>query len=457
MKIKYRITLVFTALVTIILLVLCVSIYFFSAQNLEIQFRERLKRKALSTATLLKSNEVTPELIIQINRSTPSALVDKSVIAYDYKYNETFEYNDTPNHKLFVTKDIIQHTREEKIVYFEQGRREAISLEYKDNKFDYIILVAAYDETREGWLSKLQLILTLSFLLSVSIVVVTGIFFSIGLVQPINKLTSKINQISSKNLALRLDAGSGKNELEQLAVTINNLLARLQLSFETQRRFINNASHELSTPLASIGSQVDVALQRERSNEEYRNVLNSVNDDIRNLNLLVKSLLEMAKVSGSPSGIELTNVRVDELLLHLPSEMKKLNPGFMVKLNFDEMPENEEALTVFGNEPLLLCAVRNVVHNACKYSNDKTAIVKLQHAQGKIKILVRDNGPGISETDLKNIFQPFYRSEDTNFMVHGSGLGLPLAEHIVRMYNGHIDVESVPGDGSVFIITLKTN
>ncbi len=455
MKIRYRITLVFTGIVTVILIVLCLGIYFFSEKNLEQQFRQRLRLKAVSTATMLKTSEITPDLIIKINKTSPSAFVNKSIVTYDNRYNEAFTYNDNPNDSLVVSNDLIQKTKEYNTYYFAYGNREGVGIVYKDANYDYLIFVVAYDDSRDGWLTKLKLILVVCFFFSVSIVIVTGYIFSVGLVNPINKLTNRINRISSKDLSLRLETGNGKNELQQLAITINNLLARLQLSFDTQRRFINNASHELSTPLSSIGSQLDVALQRERTGEEYKRVLVSVNEDVKNLGQLVKSLLEIAKVSGSPSGIELTTVRVDELLLHLPSEMKKISPAYNVKINFDELPDTDEPLTVFGNEPLLLCAVRNVVHNACKYSPDKTALVKLQQVNNKIRIFVIDNGPGIPEKEIKNIFQPFYRSEETNYLVQGSGLGLPLAEHIVRMYNGSIEVESIPGDGSAFIITLN--
>lgn len=455
MQIKYRITLVFTVIVTIILLVLCSGIYLFSAHNLEQQYRERLRRKAFSTATMLKSTEVNPDLIKQLNRASPSALMQKSIIVLDYKYNETFTYNDPEADSLIINDDVIKNTRDQKMYFFNIGKREGVSFEYKDRDYNYIVVVAAYDGDREEWLSKLRIILLVCFFISVSVVIISGYVFSMGVVQPISRLTNKINTISSQDLSLRLETKDGKDELNQLTITINNLLARLQLSFETQKRFIDNASHELLTPLASIGSQIDVALQRERTNPEYKNVLNSVYEDVQNLSQLVKSLLDIAKISGSPRGIELASVRVDELLLQLPSEMKKINPVYNVRMNFDELPDDDSLLTVFGNEPLLLCAIRNVVHNACKFSTDKTAVVKLNCVARNIIIGVEDKGHGISQDDIKNIFQPFYRSKDMNYSVPGTGLGLPLAEHIVRMYGGSINVDSQKGVGSTFTIILK--
>jgi len=455
MQIKYRITLVYTIIVSVILLTLCYCVYFFSEQNLEQQFKERLRRKAISTAAMLKSVEITPDLLKQFNSTTPSAFIEKTVIAIDFKYNETFSFNDPGADSIIVTNDLISKTRARGMFFFNIGKREGIALEYKENNFDYIIIVAAYDGDREGWLSKLRLILIISFFTSISAVVVSGYIFSMELVRPISRLTNRINKISSQELSRRLDTGNGKDELNQLAITINNLLARLQLSFETQKRFIDNASHELLTPLASMGSQLDVALQRDRSNEDYKTVISSVHEDVQNLILLVRSLLDIAKISGSPSGIELASVRVDELLLHLPSEMKKINPQYIVRLNFDDLPDNDSLLTVFGNEPLLLCAIRNIVHNACKFSNNKTANVKLYYAGGNVFVTVEDNGYGIDDSEIKNIFQPFYRNKDMSYSVPGSGLGLPLAEHIVRMYGGNIQVNSQQGKGTIFTITLK--
>lgn len=457
MLIRNRITLVYTLIVTIILSVLCTAIYIFSYTSRVEQFKERLKRKALSTAALIKSNEIGPDLIKEMNRVSNSGLSYKSVDLFDFSYNETFSYNDDRQDTLVVTGDILQKTKANKIYFFKDGFREAVAIEYKEANYNYIIVVAAYDEERVEWLSRLRIILAICFVCSISIVVISGYVFSVGLIKPINELTDKINHISSADLSKRLDTGNGKNELQQLATTINELLNRLQQSFETQRRFIDNASHELSTPLASISSQLDVALQRDRSNDEYRNVLGSVNDDVKNLSMLVKSLLEIAKVSGSPKGIELSSVRVDELLLHLPGDMKKINSQYSVKLLFDEFPENEEAVMVYGNEYLLYSAIKNIVHNACKFSGNHTAIVKLKFDQDNIIVLIEDNGPGISRSEYENIFQPFYRSKALLNKVPGSGLGLPLADHIVRMYDGTIEVASQPGEGSTFIITLKAS
>jgi two-component system, OmpR family, sensor histidine kinase ArlS len=353
------------------MLLLCWAIYFYSAQNRVVQFQERLYRKAYSTAVLLKSQRFNADEVKAINESGNSSLFRKSINVYDAQNNLVFTYRDPDALPLVVNNAVLRTAKERKKYFFGWDGRDAVAVNYKDAVNEYTVIVASYDNDRVEWLSKLQAILAVCFFGSISIVIITGYVFSLGLVSSIRNLTNRINRISADNFLYRLDTGSGKDELQQLGTTINELLDRLQRSFDTQRRFIANASHELSTPL------LDVALQRERTNEEYKKIIKSIKDDAKRLGLLVKSLLEIAKASDSTGGIELTSVRIDELLMGIPTEMKKISKLYEVELVFDEFPEEEDQTVVYGNMPLLYSAIKNIIHNACKFSPDKTAFVKL--------------------------------------------------------------------------------
>src|SRR5205814_165658 len=118
-------------------------------------------------------------------------------------------------------------------------------------------------------------ILFISFLVGNIFVLVTGYLFSAGLLRPVKKIAEDVAEISAQNLARRIETGKTKDEWYHLANTLNELLNRLQESFELQQRFISNASHELSTPLTSISSQLEVSLQRERDAAEYRKIIES--------------------------------------------------------------------------------------------------------------------------------------------------------------------------------------
>src|ERR1044071_8925677 len=290
MPLKYRITLVYTFIVTIIMLLLCWAIYFYSAQNRVVQFQERLYRKAYSTALLLKSKQFNTEEVKAINESGNSSLFRKSINVYDAHDNLVFTYRDPDALPLVVNNAVLKTAKQRKKYFFGWDGRDAVAINYKDAADEYTVIVASYDNDRVEWLAKLQAILAVCFFGSISIVIITGYVFFLGLVSSIRNLTNRINRISADNFLYRLDTGSGRDELQQLGVTINDLLDRLQQSFDTQRRFIANASHELSTPFSAITSQLDVALQRERTSEEYKKIIKSIKDDAKRLGLLVKSL-----------------------------------------------------------------------------------------------------------------------------------------------------------------------
>jgi signal transduction histidine kinase len=454
MQIKYRITIVFTSIVSVILLVLCASIYFASYKNRTEQFHGRLYRKGISTADLFLLHNMSAHLVQEINRTSPSALQNKSLSIYDSKLNLLFNYTEDPEDSVHLDYEQLRINPGNTVHYIDNNERDIAIMNYTLNNTSYVIAVSAFDADTADWLPKLRFILIVSFIASITIVLITGYVFSLRLVRAFSNLSNQINHISTQHFSSRLDFGKGKDELQKLTITINNLLDRLQASFDTQRRFIDNASHELSTPMASISSQIEVALQRERSMREYQNVLTSVNDDIRRLSTLVKSLLEISKISGSANGPDLFPVRVDELIMRLPSDLKKINPKNEVKIVIGEMGDDEHELLVYGNEELIYAALKNIVHNACKYSGDYTALVSLHVDKDMMLISVADNGPGISEEDQHQIIQPFFRNTEMSQKVSGFGLGLPLAFQIIKLYNGNLTLNSVIGEGSVFTIEL---
>lgn len=451
MQIRYKITLVYATTAAVILLLLCCSIYLLSVQDRTVHFRDRLKARGLTIYRLWKIHRLEPAILKDVIGVPSSALNQKSIHLYDNTGKLVLVENDKNAPALEVNHEILQKTLRGRDVFFKVGERDALSFKAGNNT----IVIAAYDDDRVEWLKKLKLMLLLSFFVSIALVILVGYVFSLGLVRSIRKIAEKLNHISTRDFSRRLEIGENHDELDQLAATINNLLSRLQHSFETQSRFIDNASHELSTPLAVILSQLDIAKQKNRSKEEYEALIDSVYEDVSRLDLLVKSLLDLAKLSGSQSGLELRYFRIDDLMMQLPVSMKKINALYKVKLIFDEFPEDEEQMKVYGNEALLFCALYNIVHNACKYSSDNAAVIKLSFIDNGIGILIRDYGPGIEEKDLPHIFQPFYRSLNVNTTVTGTGLGLALAQNIIKLHNGTISVETKKEAGTSFWIEIK--
>lgn len=457
MAVRTRITLLFTLLVVGILTLVCVSVYYFSYSNRIQDIQIRLVNRAITTGHLLGQGGVFDRALIRkIDASTSVAMKDKVVEAYDDADNRIYWYSDNSTDTLHTERSVLDKARKDKIhIYFTQARKDAIAYYYTDENASLVIVAAAYDEAGNEKLRHLRMVLSLSFIGGIVISIIGGYFFSIGLLLPIRRIADEVNEISARNLARRIRSSTGetKDEWYYLSDTLNQLLNRLQESFEIQGRFIANASHELSTPLTSISSQLEVALQRVRTIEEYREVIHSVYQDTRQMSKLTQTLLEFARASGTASGLEIELLRIDEILLRIPAEITKVNPLYSVTLDFDRLPEAEEALLVFGNEELLVTAIRNIVSNACKYSRDHHAVIRLFVGTKEIAIAVEDKGIGIAAEDLEKIFQPFYRSGD-GMTIPGFGLGLSLARRILQLHKGTILVNSIVGIGSVFSISL---
>ena len=410
MPVRLRITLIFSLLVFIILSLVCSGIYYFSYQARINTIKTRLTNRAITTARLLSQREIfDQELIQRIDSSTTLTIKDKAVQVYNYNDKLIYRYSDVLNDTLSIGKEQLAHARLKGNYFFTVGDKEAVAYPYADRDISLVIIAAGEDIEGKANLKNLFRILLLSFLVGNIFVLISGYLFSRGLLLPIKKISEDVAEISAQNLARRIETGSTKDEWYQLSITLNELLNRLQESFEMQRRFIANASHELSTPLTAVSSQLEVSLQRERTADEYKKVMQSIYQDVQHMNKLTQTLLEFAKASGNSGGLEIDLIRIDEIILKLPAEISKINHNYSVKLEFVDLPEEEQALLVFGNETLLLTAINNVVINACKYSPDHQAFVTLKIHHHQILISVKDKGPGIPEKELENIFQPFYR------------------------------------------------
>lgn len=453
MPARIRIAIFFSILVAIILFAVCGSVYYFSC-SLRIQtVKTRLTNRAITTGRLLSQPDIfSIQLIERIDSSTSMAYINKVIQVYDYKNNKVYAYSQGAENSIIISEKLLNEARVAGNIFFSIGKKDAVACHYVNNSSRVVIIAAGEDREGKQNLKHLMTILLISFSGGLVIAALSGYFFSKGLLKPVRKIADAINEISAQNFSLKIDTGKANDEWRYLSDTINALLNRLKESFDLQKRFIANASHELSTPLTSISNQLEVSLQREREAAEYREVMKSVQQDVLHMGKLTRTLLEFAKASGTAGGIEITSVRIDEVLLRLPAEMSKSEYVCSISFEFNELPAEENKLLVNGNEELLFTAIKNIVTNACKYS-EKPAVVKLAIETEMIQIIVQDNGNGIPEEELTHIFEAFYRADDGKSK-DGFGLGLSMASRIIKLHNGEIKVDSDIGKGSTFTILL---
>jgi len=446
--------LLFTLMVTAIISVLTLSVAYFARLERKQVFDNRLRARAnYNTNLYALMGDSALSLLRRIDTSsTAGSLPGRSIGIYSDEGRALYKYDMPGTQPLLITEDILREVRAHGEKYFNIDNREAMALRKVTKHKTFIVVVTGHDDDGLERVSRLNQILLLSLVVGVCLTALVGYLFTGQLLKPVAQIIHEVKEISSYDLSHRIRAGQGQDELSQLANTFNELLGRLQESFAIQRRFISNASHELSTPLTSVSSQLEVALQKERDVSEYKQVLFSISDDVRQMRQLTRSLLEIAK-TGSQGGIELNEVRIDEVLLKVTADVKKLNAEYKVDLNFGEFPEDEKDFVVFGNNELLYIAVRNLVENGCKYSPDKRSVVDLFFTEHKIFIQVVNKGDVIAAEEIQQIFQPFYRGAGTHDS-KGFGLGLALAQRIVGLHKGSIRVVSDIHTGTNFTMEL---
>lgn len=457
MPVRIRITLLFVLFVFIIMSIVCGSVYYISANERLKTMKTRLTNRAITMGRLLARSEIfDPYLIRQFDSLTAVSLREKIIQVYDSNEQEIYRYSDVAGDRIDVDEEDLHNLKDEgDEIYFISGNREAIGYKYEDNNSKVFIISAASDNDGRLNLARLKTILVSSFTVGIISALIIGFLFSQRLLRPVKKIADEVSEITVQNLTRRVSTGNIKDEWHYLADTFNQLLDKLQEGFELQRRFISNASHELSTPLTSISSQLEVILEKERTTNEYQKVIRSVYHDVRHMGKLTQTLLEFARASGNKGGLDIDLIRIDEVLMHVPSDLSKINSEFVVILNFDNMPEDEEKLLVFGNEALLFTAIKNIALNACKYSDNHEAIISLSTGQNNIEIEIEDTGFGIPPEEIEYIFQPFYRANKAT-EGRGFGLGLSMADRIIKLHKGSIKVRSIVNKGTTFTLTIPS-
>jgi two-component system, OmpR family, sensor histidine kinase ArlS len=456
-KIKYKITALFTLLVTAILLVLSISVHYFTSIQRFDAFKKRLKGRANNDGQLFSyfgDSDSTRSVLYRIDSASAFTLYQKSVMIFNYLDQPVYTFNVKNIDSILPSKDVLKEARLKHEVYFSWHKRDVLAFHYTDSSSRIVVVVAGYDV--DGWqrLKDLRDILLVCLFIGIAVALIVGYAFSVQLVKPIAQIIHEVKDVSSQNLSHHIHAGSSQDELNQLANTFNELLDRLQESFTIQRRFISNASHELSTPLTAILSQLEVTMHKERSSEEYRQVMASIHEDVQQMQQLTKSLLEIAK-TGNEGSIELNEVRIDEVLLRVTADVQKSSEDYKVILQFGDFPDDEKYFLVFGNSELLYSSLRNIIENGCKFSPDHHALVNLLFSNEDVIIQVKNYGDTITAEEAEHIFQPFYRSA-TASPIKGFGLGLALAKRIISLHKGIIKVQSSKANGTIFTILLPS-
>ena len=281
-----------------------------------------------------------------------------------------------------------------------------------------------------------------------------GLWLSRRALKPVDEITLAARSIGIGNLSERLRVPRTGDELERLAQTWNSMLARLEDAVKRLSRFAADASHELRTPLAVIRTTAEIAGRRSRPEAQYREALQQIASESERMTRLVEDLLLLARCDSE--GVEMPTAALpfNSVIEDVCSQLKPLADARNIQLAC-RVPESE--VTVSGNAPAIRRLVLVLLDNAIKYSNPGGAVdVQLRENGNQVHLEIQDAGPGIAEAELPRIFERFYRAPEARQVAEsGSGLGLSLATGIAKQHHARIEVESVPGKGSLFRVLFE--
>ncbi|WP_091373286.1 sensor histidine kinase [Mucilaginibacter mallensis] len=424
----------------VLMLMVLTGIYFFAAHNRVNTFFEKLDDRATTVAQFyLAQDNLSNENFKDVLRKFPQSLSGETIRIY----NDHFQSQFIPGGAVHWDVSILKQVVNQRKVQFFQDDRQVTGIYYKDNSGNFIIMVAAIDDSGYHYLNDLRLIMLFFFLAALVITYVMGSVFSKVALLPIVKITRNLKRIRSSSLDLRLPIAPKKtDEIDTLSVTINQLLEHLEQSFESQRSFIAHASHELRTPITTILGEAETTLVMDRPQSEYQSSLINIIRETERLNQIINSLMEL--VQTDIANYEFHNISMDELLWEIIDELSEENIDIQYNLL-----ANRTKYTLQGNRQLLFIGINNIIKNAIKFSGKQKVYCALFCDEHGVNITIRDEGIGIGPKDMSRIFQPFYRAPNA-LNYSGYGIGLSLTHNIVKLHNGTINVTSTLHKGTTF-------
>lgn len=453
MQIRTKIALQFTLIVATILAIFSISIYYLSENYRQQEFYKSLKDRAITTAQLLiKEKEIDKKLLKIIDKNTLNTLYAVEVLVFNDK-NEV-AYSNYEADTIYYNPSLLERVRNKKYVEIRYNNKQVVGTVIENEAHQtYAVLAQSEDKYGEIKLRNIKNSMIIGLFSAILITVFFGFIFASQALKPIAVMNKDVSTINANNLTHKLNTGNGKDEISQLATNFNAMLARLENSFELQKSFVSNASHELRTPLAAIKSEIQIALQKERTINEYKQILTTLLGDNQQLIKVTNGMLQLAKSEQIETEVLKAHTRIDEVLFNVQEQLLQLYSNYNIFIDYEAIPEDDKSITVNGNYQLLLTLFTNLIENACKYSQNKTANVFISFDSDSAKIKINDEGLGISEHEIGKIFEPFYRSQEAT-TIKGHGIGLSICRKIVEMHEGKITVKSKIGVGSEFEVHI---
>ncbi len=440
--IRRRLTIIFASNAILILLFAGYFIFTFSASFRKDEFKLRLQHRLEEFQRIMREQPDGP--LPEFSKYDESVLPREQLEILSLA--NTIEIA-SPEGTLKISSGELSSG--DKPTFFRiEGRDIAI---VKDEILRRYLVVSAVDVYGYTKMGNLKRVIIICLICSVLLLAFVSWYWTRRMLDPITAKIKKARLIRTSSLNLRLTVDNPEDELGLLAQTFNQMLDRLEKGFKAQQQFIGNASHELRTPLTVLRAEAEWALHRQRSVEEYQEVLIKVLDKSRHLGQLVDRLLILARLEGSQKASDLQAFRLDELLLLIVEEAREEQVS--VPINCEIETESNASYQIQGDSGMIQSAITNLLDNALKYGLGNPISISLFTEGDSYCISLQDNGIGINEADMEQLFEPFFRSAKARNTAKGIGLGLTLVQEVAQWHGGELKAKSHAG-GSTFSLFL---
>jgi len=419
MKISTRLSLAFSFIASTIFVIFGAMVYWFAANHRNTEFFEIITEQ-FSNTLFQETEEVVEK--------------EADTLTFTYKYPQ----------------EVAQNIPQIDSYFFEYGKLQGLSKQFTVNSKRYIIIVTAVDETGIKNLAFLKNRIVLLILIGIPLLLISSFVITQKALLPLTQKIKHANAIGAYNLHQRLHVINSEDEIGKLAIAFNNLLDRLESSFEAQKAFISNASHEIRNPLTAIIGEAEIAASKIREPKEYMESLNHILSEAETLSTTVNNLLQLSKINANEGGVQFEPINLAAFIKEVKASFDFVTPANNIQCLFDA---NANPVIIKGNKGLLKAALFNVLDNACKFSANQKVKIELAQAEKEVHLIISDKGIGISKSDMANVKAPFYRGNNT-FQIKGSGIGLSLTDKIIRLHRGELSIQSELEEGTEVAIIL---
>ena len=435
MTLKNRISLLVSLLFTILFGLASTVIFVLYSNFRKEEFRDRLEIKALSNIKLLVNvKEVDDQLLKMIDQNSINKLYDEKTLVFDSQFK--LIYSSIDDAKINWSVDDLKYLKKHKTFFKQQGDYEVYGVFYDTKDKDFYALISATDDYGKRKLLFLRYTLVISYIFFTCLCWVLTSFMVKKAMNPLGLFHQKIKNINENNLDTRIKSKSNKNEIDLIANEFNFMMDRIEISYQKQKEFTAHASHELRTPLSRITSQIENVVADPKTTVENKSFLKTILSDVNQLTELITSLLTLSKIDVKNQENSETH-RLDEILFSAIENLNKSFPDFVILFEMEESENLDSALEIKGNKNLLEIAISNVLKNACVYSDNKQAKVKISTENDSLVISISNTGKTLTENEQKNLFQPFMRGENSKGTT-GFGLGLRIVNRILNLHQSSI-------------------